>query len=184
MPRPDSMAPMAAAAPVVTIREAVVDDVPLLHASIAAIAEAVGEAGQVISTEADLRRFGFGAQPAFQAAVAEADGAFAGMCLHFPVFSTWLGRPGVYVQDLHVGERFRGIGVGGGVRRPVTGLSRPGRGTYMRLSVDEKNHRAQAFYGRLGLVWSRQERSFIAQDRAFVSLSEKAPRHRDPEERP
>ena len=175
---------MPAAAPAVTIREAVVEDVPLLHASIAAIAEAVGETGQVVSTEADLRRFGFGVQPAFQAAVAEADGAFAGMCLHFPVFSTWLGRPGVYVQDLYVGERFRGLGVGERLLAHVALLSRRAGGTYLRLSVDENNHRAQAFYGRLGLVWSRQERSFIAQDRAFVGLSEKAPRHRDPEERP
>lgn len=173
---------MTSTRPVITIREAVADDVPLLHAAILAIAEHVGEAGQVTSTQADLRRFGFGEKAAFEAAIAEADGRFAGMCLFFPAFSTWLGRPGVYVQDLYVEDSFRGLGIGERLLRHVARLSAGKGGAYMRLSVDEKNHGAQAFYSRLGLAWSREDRSFIARGQAFISLSEGGSQHQRPEE--
>ena len=68
--------------------------------------------------------YGFGEQPAFDALIAEVDGDFAGMCLFFPSFSTWRGRPGVYVQDLFVEERFRGAGVGVALLRGTAALSR------------------------------------------------------------
>ena len=58
------------------------------------------ELHKVKSTPDDIRRFGFGEAPAFEALIAEIDGRFAGCCLFFASFSTWRGRPGVYVQDL------------------------------------------------------------------------------------
>lgn len=103
--------------------------------------------------------------------IAEADGAFAGMCLFFSVYSTWIGRPGVFVQDLFVGDRFRSLGIGERLLRHVAGLSREKGGAYMRLSVIENNRRAQDFYRRLGLDWSSDERSYIARDASFDALS-------------
>ncbi|WP_378946836.1 GNAT family N-acetyltransferase [Mesorhizobium sp. ANAO-SY3R2] len=159
-------------APAISIRHATVDDVPILLKAIVALAEHADDADEVACTEDDLRRFGFGENPAFEAIVAEVGGTFAGMCLFFPIFSSWFGRPGVFVQDLFVEERYRGLGLGERLLRHVAGLSRDRGGVYMRLSVDENNGRARDFYERLGLAWSHDQRSYIASGQIFAALGE------------
>ncbi len=96
---------------------------------------------------------------------------FAAMCLFFPSFSTWRGERGAYIQDIVVDERFRGSGVGIALVRQTAAHVREQGGTYLRLSVDEKNVSAQHFYERLGLVWSREERIHAAYGDAFQVLA-------------
>lgn len=157
--------------PTVTIRPATSNDVPLLMKAIVDLAEHIGQA-DLICTEENLKHFGFGEKPAFEAVIAEADGAFAGMCLFFPIFSSWYGRPGVFVQDLFVDEDFRNLGIGEQLLRHVAKVSRSKGSVYMRLSVDEANPRAQDFYERLGFEWTSDQRSYIAEERTFTALSE------------
>jgi GNAT superfamily N-acetyltransferase len=66
----------------------------------------------VQATEADLRRDGFGPNPRFEARLAFIDGRPAGFTLFFPDYSTWEGRPGLFLEDIFVAEwaRRRGIG--------------------------------------------------------------------------
>jgi len=66
----------------------------------------------VVATEEQLRQHGFGAQPQFEALIAELDGTPAGMALFHTRFSTWLGEPTLYLEDLFVREAARGHGVG------------------------------------------------------------------------
>jgi GNAT superfamily N-acetyltransferase len=66
----------------------------------------------VVATEADLLRHGFGAEPRFEALIAGLDGEPAGMALFHPRFSTWLGRPTLFLEDIVVREAARGRGVG------------------------------------------------------------------------
>lgn len=156
----------------VTIRPATSNDVPLLMKAIAGLAEHVGEARGVACTEDDLRRFGFGDDPAFEAVIAEADGQFAGMCLFFPIFSSWYGRPGVFVQDLFVEKHVRSLGIGERLLRHVAKLCHDKGGVYMRLAVDEDNSRAHPFYTGLGFAWTNDQRSYIASGPTFSALSE------------
>ena len=106
------------------IRAATPEDVEALHRAIASLGEFVGASHRIECTPDDLRRNGFGPNAAFEALIAEIGGEFAGMCIYFRSFSTWLGRPGVYVQDIFVEERFRGAGVGEGLLRRVAELTR------------------------------------------------------------
>ncbi|GAA2843991.1 acetyltransferase (GNAT) family protein [Aminobacter aminovorans] len=156
----------------IAIRPATADDSPLLMKAIIGLAAHVGEADGVACTEDDIRRFGFGEKPAFEAVIAEVDGVFAGMCLFFPVFSTWYGRPGVFVQDLFVDQRFRSLGVGERLLRHVARHCLNGGGVYMRLAVDDDNARAHPFYVRLGFEWTSDQRSYIASGPTFAALSE------------
>ncbi|TIS82758.1 MAG: GNAT family N-acetyltransferase, partial [Mesorhizobium sp.] len=96
----------------VLLRPGTIDDVETIHAAILKLGTHIGAPEEIISTADDLRTWGFGAKPAFSTLIAEVDGEFAGLCLHFPIFSTWMGRPGVYVQDLYVEDRFRGRKIG------------------------------------------------------------------------
>jgi ribosomal protein S18 acetylase RimI-like enzyme len=154
------------------IRPATIDDAETIHAAILGIAEAVGEPHKVKSTPDDIRRFGFGPNPAFEALIAEVEGVFAGLCLFFPSFSTWQGRPGVYVQDLFVAKEFRGLGVGEKLLKRLAAVTRARGGRYIRLSVDTGNLRAQAFYERLGLRLSGAEHIHAAYREDFDALAD------------
>ena len=96
----------------ITIRFATAEDVPLLLRLIRALAVFERAPDAVVATEEDLRRHGFGPEPKFEAILAFLDGEPAGCALFHTRFSTWLGRPGLYLEDLYVTEEARGQGVG------------------------------------------------------------------------
>lgn len=156
----------------VTIRHATEADAEAIHAGIMGIAIAVDVVGKVTGTVDDIRRFGFGDRPAFEVLIAEIDGAFAGMCLYFPSFSTWFGRPGVYVQDLYVDPAFRSQGIADRLMQRLAAETQAKGGTYIRLSVDSGNVTAQRFYEKLGMEWSQDERIFAARGDVFAALAD------------
>ncbi|ATU94729.1 GNAT family N-acetyltransferase [Phyllobacterium zundukense] len=156
----------------VAIRQATIDDAALLHQAILKLAESMDAVERVKSTPDALRRHGFGGDPAFEALIAEIDGAFAGMCLYFPSFSTWRGKPGIYVQDIFVEERFRGRKIGERLLQAAAERGLAKGAAYLRLSVEADNHGAQGFYTHLGIEWSRSERIHGIYGDAFAALAE------------
>lgn len=157
----------------ISIRRATIEDAALLHEAIVKLAQHMGALERLRSTPDDLRRHGFGEKPAFEALIAEADGVFAGMCLYFPSFSTWRGKPGLYVQDIFVEAQFRGRRIG---ERLLQATAQRGVATgaaYLRLSVEVDNHGAQGFYTHLGIEWSRSERVHGIYGEAFTALAER-----------
>lgn len=155
-----------------TIRNAMPADAPAIHRAILAMGELLGTANKIASTPDILAREGLAPGRAFEGLVAEVDGQFAGMCLYLPVFSTWLGRPGIYVQDLYVDDRFRGMKIGEALIRRVARIGRARGANHLRLAVDLDNMRAQAFYERLGVSHYADDRIHAAYGAAFDRLSE------------
>jgi GNAT superfamily N-acetyltransferase len=96
----------------IEIRFATPDDCVLLLGLIRALAAFERAPDAVVATEADLLRYGFGADPQFEAILAFFDGEPAGFAAFHSRFSTWIGRPGLYLEDLFVVEKARGHGVG------------------------------------------------------------------------
>ena len=143
--------------PTLSIRPGRPDDIARIHAAILALARHVGGEDHVLSSPDDLARHAFGETPHISIEIAEIDGIFAGMCLHFPIFSTWMGCPGVFVQDLYVEDAFRGKHVGEALLRHVARASLEKGGGYLRLSVDTDNSSAVGFYERLGIRHSGYE---------------------------
>ena len=95
-----------------TLRPAEAADVPLILSFVRELAEYEREPHAVCATEADLLRDGFGPQPRFHCIVAEWDDQPAGFALYFYNYSTWKGRPGIYLEDLYVRPAFRKRGIG------------------------------------------------------------------------
>ena len=86
----------------ITIRFATIDDVGVLLQLIRGLAVYEKAPDAVVATEEDLRQHGFGPKRHFEALLAFLDGEPAGFALFHPRFSTWLGRPGVYLEDIFV----------------------------------------------------------------------------------
>lgn len=94
------------------ISEATEEDVPLILSLIRELAEYEKLSDEVVATEDGLRDSLFGERQYAEVLIAEHDGAPAGFALFFHNFSTFLGKPGLYLEDLYVKPAFRGAGIG------------------------------------------------------------------------
>ena len=94
------------------IRPATPDDLPLIAELIRALAEYEKLAHEVRFDEATLGEKLFGARPYAEVLIGESDGAPMGFALFFHNFSTFEGRPGIYLEDLFVRPEARGRGLG------------------------------------------------------------------------
>src|SRR4028119_1212231 len=94
------------------VREASEGDVPLILSFIRELAEYEKLSHEVVATEDGLRESLFGERRYAEVLIAEHDGAPAGFALFFHNFSTFLGKPGIYLEDLYVRPEFRGSGIG------------------------------------------------------------------------
>ena len=94
------------------LRPATRDDVADIRRLIRALADYEKEPDAAVVTEADLLRDGFGEKPLFKVVMAEWEGAVVGFAFYFYNYSTWQGRPGLYLEDLFVMPSHRGKGIG------------------------------------------------------------------------
>jgi GNAT superfamily N-acetyltransferase len=136
----------------VTLRTATINDVPLILRCIRGLAEYERLAHECVATEALLRESLFGESPAAQVVLAMAGDEPAGFALWFRNYSTFLARPGIYLEDLFVFPEHRGHGIG---KRLLEYLAQTAvsRG-YGRLewAVLDWNEDAIRFYRSLGAV--------------------------------
>ena len=136
--------------PDIRIVPATIDEVPLILRLIQGLAVYEKLAHEVTATEAGLRETLFGARPAADVIIAYAGDVPAGFALFFPNYSTFLGKPGLYLEDLFVLPEFRGQGLGLALMKHLarTAVER-GCGRF-EWSVLDWNAPAIGFYEGLG----------------------------------
>lgn len=105
------------------LRPAVPADAPLILQYVRELAEYEREPEAAVATEADLCRYAFSEHPLVKVTMAEWDGAPAGFALWFLNFSTWEGKPGIYLEDLFVRPAFRGHGIGKALLQHLAALA-------------------------------------------------------------
>ena len=105
---------------------------------------------EVIATEADLRAALFGERPCAQALLARLEGVPAGFALYFQNFSTFTGRPGLYLEDLYVTPQARGRGIGRQLLRHLARVAIERRCARVDWAALAWNTGAIAFYRGLG----------------------------------
>jgi len=159
---------MTTTTPDVTVRPATPADVPEIHRLLRGLAAFAGGLERLRATEADLLRDGFGDRPVFEVLLAERAGRAVGYALFFPNYSTWEGRPGLYVEDLFVEDAARGTGAGRRLLAAAASIARARGYCRVDLSVVDWNP-ARAFYGALGFAekaeWRLQRLEGEALDR-------------------
>jgi GNAT superfamily N-acetyltransferase len=154
----------------ITVRFATADDVPLLLHFIRQLAVFEQAPDAVVATEADLLRHGFGPDPKFEAIVAFLDGEPAGCALFHSRFSTWLGRPGLYLEDLYVAEETRGHGVGKRLMARLAAIAVERGWGRIDFHVLDWNP-AREFYERLGMQHHREWLRYGADEAALRHLA-------------
>jgi GNAT superfamily N-acetyltransferase len=157
-----------------SIRAAAVEDVTLLRKLIGELAQFENELDQVLITEADLARDGFGPQPKFRVLLAYWDQEPAGYALFFDFYSTWRGRQ-MFLEDLFVREAFRGRKVGKGLLAAVARIVEREGCHGMRWEVLDWNHSAVEFYKSLGAEFLDDWRLILLKDEELRRLAETAP---------
>lgn len=134
----------------ITIRPAVPADVPQILAFIRALAAYEREPHAVTATQDDLLRDGFGPNPFYSCLIAESDGSPSGFAFYFFNYSTWLGRPGLYLEDLFVLPEFRGLGIGKALLQRVAAVAVQHRCPRLQWEVLDWNTPAIDFYRAMG----------------------------------
>lgn len=125
-------------------------DVPLLLRLIKALADYERLSGEVVATEALIRDALFGRTPSAEAAIAYAGADAVGFAVWFYNFSTFVGRPGLYLEDLFVLQEWRGRGIGRALMGHVARLAVARGCGRMEWAVLDWNEPAIRFYRRLG----------------------------------
>jgi GNAT superfamily N-acetyltransferase len=132
------------------IERATERDVPLILGLIKALAEYERMSDEVIATEDGLRRTLFGPHPAAEVVVGYAGDEPAGFALFFHNYSTFLGKPGLYLEDLFVVPTFRGRGYGKALLVHLAKLAVERDCGRFEWSVLDWNEPAIGFYKKLG----------------------------------
>lgn len=135
-----------------SIRPASPSDVPRIYQFIRELAEYEKLLPMVSATEADIQNALFGEKPCAEALLTYWDEAPVGFALFFTTFSTFVGRPSLYLEDVYIQPQYRGKGIGKAVLAYLARLAKERGYGRFEWSVLDWNEPAIRFYKSLGAV--------------------------------
>ena len=164
--------PDASISAALAIRPATAADVPLILSFVRELAEYERAPEAAVAKHEDLLRDGFGAEPKFRVVIAEWERRPAGFALFFYNYSTWQGRPGLYLEDLFVRPEFRGRGIGKALLVHLAQIAvRENCGRFVWAVLDW-NQRSIDFYKSLGAVVMKEWLTMRVEGEALQKLAE------------
>lgn len=158
-----------------SLRPATPEDAPLILQFIRDLAEYEKDPKAAVATEDDILRHAFSEHPLIHVVLADWDGQPAGFALYFFNFSTWQGKPGLYLEDLFVRPAFRGVGIGKALLKRLARIAVDSGCTRYVWQVLDWNEPSIKFYEAMG---ARQLKNWITcrvDGEALKRLAEDAP---------
>lgn len=157
-----------------SIRPATKQDAPLIVQFVRDLAEYERDPRAAVATEQDFLRDGFGAEPKFHIVFAEWDGKPAGFAFYFYNYSTWQGRPGLYLEDLFVKPEFRGKGIGKALLLHLAKIAVENNCGRYQWQVLDWNAPAIDFYKSLGAEMMKEWLTMRVDGEALKRMAEMA----------
>ena len=136
----------------IKIRNAEEKDIPLILSFIRMLAEYEKLSNEVSATEEILKESLFGKNPYAKVLLAEFSDEPAGIAIYFYNFSTFLGKPGLYLEDVFVKPHLRGYGIGKALLLHLARIAKENNCGRFEWSVLDWNEPAINFYKKLGAV--------------------------------
>lgn len=155
------------------LRAATKNDIPAILELIHELAIYEKEPDAVKTTAEDLLRDGFGDRPLFECQVAELEGAIEGFALYFYTWSTWQGRPSLYLEDLFVRDSTRGHGLGKALLMKLAQIAVEKKCQRFEWSVLDWNDLARNFYHSLGAQHMKGWLPYRVDGQALLDLAAK-----------
>jgi GNAT superfamily N-acetyltransferase len=156
------------------IRQATIADVPLILQFIRDLAEYEKEPQSAVATAEDLKRDGFSHHPKFRVVIAEWSGQPAGFAFFFYHYSTWRGKPTLFLEDLFVLPRFRKLGIGKALLVYLARLAVEENCARFEWQVLDWNTPSIEFYKSLGAVVMSEWLTMRVADEALAKLAAQA----------
>jgi len=153
------------------IRKATAADAAQILEFIRALAAFERAPDAVTATEEGLIRDGFGPNPFYRCLIADYDGQPAGFAFYFFNYSTWVGRPGIYVEDLFVLPQFRRRGIGRELLRQVAAIAVETGCQRLQWEVLDWNTPAIDFYRAIGAEFLDEWRNVRLSGEALKDLA-------------
>lgn len=159
-----------------TIAVATEQDIPHIISLVKKLAEYEKLSHEVTASEEDYRRYGFGPNPVYRSFIvknmAEEGPRYLGFALYFFTFSTFLGKPTLYLEDLFVLPEFRGRGIGTALLRKLAGVAVAHDCGRMEWSVLDWNEPAIRFYRKIGAQAMSEWTVFRLTGKHLLNLAE------------
>ena len=156
-----------------TLRNATEEDVPLILQFIRDLAEYERLAHACVATEESVRETLFGERPYAEVVIAEHAGEPAGFALFFHNYSTFLARPGIYLEDLYVRPELRGLGIGKALLARLASLAVERNCGRLEWAVLNWNDSAIRFYRSLGALPQDQWTTYRVTGEALENLADR-----------
>ena len=153
------------------IRPATVQDVSLILSFIKELAYFERLSHEVVATEETLRESLFGERRVAEVVIGQQGDDPAGFALFFHSFSTFLGRPGIYLEDLYVKPEFRGMGIGRAILVYLARLTKERKCGRLEWSVLNWNEPAIRLYRGIGAVPMDDWTVYCVSDEALEELA-------------
>ena len=138
--------------PKLNIRDAVVTDAALILHFVRELAIYEKAEHEVLADEQSIRRSIFGDGSRVDALICELDGEAIGFAVYFYNYSTWLGKPGLFLEDLYVSPEFRGVGAGKALLQHLAAIALAKDCGRFEWNVLDWNEPSIKFYDSLGAI--------------------------------
>ena len=156
----------------ITIRKARPEDATPIYGMIYELAVYEKAPEEVVTTPGDIRETLFGAESKTEALICEIEGKIAGYAVFFTSYSTWLGRNGIYMEDLYISPDYRGKGAGKALLKTIARLAVERQCGRLEWSVLDWNQSAIDFYLSIGALPQSEWVRYRLDGEALVKLAE------------
>lgn len=155
----------------ISIRKAEITDVPLIHEFIRGLAIYEKLENEFVASREDLQQTLFGNKPYAEVLIGELDGEPVGFALYFFNYSTFLAKPGIWLEDLFVLPAHRGKGVGKKLLATLAEICQENKFGRLEWSVLDWNEPSIQFYKSLGAVPMDEWTTFRLTGKAIEDLA-------------